>query len=91
MTTTIAAVLSAIVPILVAAGAALRYLVQILATVQRSIALAEQIGERLDRHLEQSAAVHAALAQRTLTPPVPAPTPAPAPAVPIPPAPAPAS
>lgn len=60
----VAAVCSAAVPVLVSIGGVIRYLVRILASVERATELGEQAAETIARHIDQSAAVHGALADQ---------------------------
>lgn len=60
----IVTVSAAAVPLLVALGGVLRYLVRILASVERATELGEQAAEQLARHIEQSSSIHAAMTDR---------------------------
>lgn len=57
----VATVLTAAVPVLVAIGGVIRYLVRILASVDRATTLAEQAAQMLADHVQQSDSIHSKL------------------------------
>lgn len=57
-------VTAAAVPLLAAIGGVIRYLLQILTAVQQAIGLAKDAAESIERHIEQSGSVHAAITDR---------------------------
>lgn len=66
MTTTsaIVSVCAALVPVLAALGGAIRYLVRILASIERVTTMAEEVAKSLAAHIESSTAAHTALSDK---------------------------
>lgn len=59
MTDQILTVCTAAVPLLVSVGGVIRYLVRILASIERATELGQVAAEQIARHIEQTETVHA--------------------------------
>ena len=57
-------VCAAAASVLAAIGGMIRYLVRILASIERATDLGQEAAEQLARHIEQSASIHAAMTDR---------------------------
>lgn len=60
----VVAVCSAAVPVLATMGGVIRYLVRILASVERATELAQEAAGSLATHIQQSGSVHGAIAEQ---------------------------
>ena len=67
MTDQVVAVCTAAVPVLASIGGVIRYLVRILASVERATELGQEAAEQLSKHIEQSGTVHAAMTEQLCT------------------------
>lgn len=64
MTDQVLTVTTAAVPVLASIGGVIRYLVRILASIERATALGQTAAEQFAKHIEQSESVHANTAAR---------------------------